>query len=202
MYLFVAILHILVCLVLILVVLLQSGKGGMGAAFGGASQTVFGARGAGSLLGRMTAICAAGFMITSLLLAYLSTSRDASLRARAEQQEERAKARRIEPTKRTKVKAGAMSDPDAGAAGEAAQDDDAQDGPAPRPASAVPEPSSAAPASAAAVTVRPATARPASAAPGRAIKAPPSKFPRPATAAPAPAATAAPAPAAPATAAP
>jgi preprotein translocase subunit SecG len=177
MYLFVAILHVLVCIVLILVVLLQSGKGGMGAAFGGASQTVFGARGAGSLLGKLTAICAAGFMMTSLLLAYLSTSRDASLRDRAEQQEERAKARRIEPTKRTKAKAGAMSDPDAGAAGEA-EDDPASDEDAPAPGTAAP--ASAAPATASA---RPGTARPA-----KALEATPSRFPGPRTAAPATAA--------------
>ncbi|HQA83344.1 MAG TPA: preprotein translocase subunit SecG, partial [Syntrophales bacterium] len=42
-------LHVLVCFVLILVVLLQAGRGAsMGAVFGGASQTIFGASGAGT----------------------------------------------------------------------------------------------------------------------------------------------------------
>jgi len=108
MYLFVAIIHVLVSVILILVVLLQSGKGGMGAAFGGASQTVFGARGAGSLLGKLTAIAAAVFMTTSLTLAFLSTARDKSLKQAAERMEERAKARAIK-TKRTKAATGAMS---------------------------------------------------------------------------------------------
>src|SRR5258708_5110695 len=54
------IIHVFVCLFLMLVVLLQQGKGGgMGAAFGGgATQQVFGGRGAGNILTRATAICA------------------------------------------------------------------------------------------------------------------------------------------------
>jgi preprotein translocase subunit SecG len=69
------IIHILVCLVLIVSVLLQRGKGAtMGAAFGtGGSQTVFGGSGAGNFLSRVTAICAAIFFSTSLILAYRST---------------------------------------------------------------------------------------------------------------------------------
>src|SRR5271156_6875164 len=79
------ILHIAVCLFLMLVVLLQQGKGGgMGAAFGGgAAQQVFGGRGAGNVLTRATAICAAIFMLTSVSLAYLSSSGDRALKARA-----------------------------------------------------------------------------------------------------------------------
>ena len=78
------IIHIFVCLFLMLVVLLQQGKGGgMGAAFGGgAAQQVFGGRGAGNLLTRATAICAAVFMLTSVSLAYLSSSGDRELKAR------------------------------------------------------------------------------------------------------------------------
>jgi len=113
MYVFVAILHVLVSVILILVVLLQSGKGGMGAAFGGASQTVFGARGAGSLLGKLTAISAALFMTTSLTLAFLSTARDKSLKEAAARLEERAKARTVKATKRTKAAAGEMTAEDA-----------------------------------------------------------------------------------------
>jgi preprotein translocase subunit SecG len=60
---------------IILLVLLQRGKGAdAGAGFGaGASGTVFGARGAGTALSRATAILAAIFMITSLSLTYLSS---------------------------------------------------------------------------------------------------------------------------------
>ena len=62
---FVNIIHIFVCLVLMFVVLLQQGKGGgMGSAFGGASAQVFGGSGAGNILTRATAICAAIFMLT------------------------------------------------------------------------------------------------------------------------------------------
>ena len=68
------ILHVLVCLVLILVVLLQRGKGSdIGAALGGGgSNTVFGGRGAGNFLTKMTTGAAITFMLTSLSLAYLS----------------------------------------------------------------------------------------------------------------------------------
>jgi preprotein translocase subunit SecG len=64
--------HVLVCIFLILVILLQAGKGGgMGGAFGGAgAQTVFGGRGAQTLLGKITSISAGIFMLTSLTLAY------------------------------------------------------------------------------------------------------------------------------------
>lgn len=75
---FITIIHVLACLVLILVVLLQAGKGAnMGAAFGGSSQTVFGSSGAGTFLGKMTALVAIVFMITSLALTY-SVSRKGS----------------------------------------------------------------------------------------------------------------------------
>ena len=64
--------HVIVCIVLILVILLQAGKGGggIGAAFGGGSQTVFGGRGGQTFLGKVTSVCAAVFMLTSLTLAY------------------------------------------------------------------------------------------------------------------------------------
>jgi preprotein translocase subunit SecG len=69
------VLHVLVCIFLIAVVLLQRGKGAeMGAVFGGgASSTVFGSRGAGNFLTLLTKICAAVFMLTSLSLSYLYT---------------------------------------------------------------------------------------------------------------------------------
>ena len=66
------IIHIVVCFALIMIVLLQTGKGAsMGAAFGGSSQTVFGSGGATTFLTKMTTIAAAVFMITSLLLAFM-----------------------------------------------------------------------------------------------------------------------------------
>lgn len=70
------ILHVTVALALILVVLLQVGKGqSIGAAFGGAgsSQTLFGGRGPATFLSYLTTIAAAVFMLTSLGLAYLSS---------------------------------------------------------------------------------------------------------------------------------
>jgi preprotein translocase subunit SecG len=65
---------------LILVVLLQAGKGAnMGAVFGGSSQTVFGSSGAGSFLGKMTTVVATIFMLTSLFLSYTAYHRTPSL---------------------------------------------------------------------------------------------------------------------------
>lgn len=66
--------HIISCFVLIMAVLLQSGKSAdLAGAFGGAgSQTVFGPRGAGSILSKATTVCAVLFMITSLGLWILS----------------------------------------------------------------------------------------------------------------------------------
>jgi preprotein translocase subunit SecG len=73
MYVALTIVHILVALIMVGVILLQSGKGAeIGAAFGGSSQTVFGSRGASSFLSKMTAVAAAIFMISSLTLAILS----------------------------------------------------------------------------------------------------------------------------------
>src|SRR5579862_9035720 len=71
------ILHILVCLVLVASVLVQQGKGAsMGAAFGTAgSQTVFGSSGAGNFLTRVTAVCAAIFFTTSIILAFRTNFR-------------------------------------------------------------------------------------------------------------------------------
>ena len=71
MHTLVTILHIIACMVLICVVLLQAGKGAdMGAAFGGSSQTIFGSSGPGTFLGKMTTVVATVFMLTSLALSY------------------------------------------------------------------------------------------------------------------------------------
>ena len=64
--------HVLACIALILIVLLQKGKGAsMGAAFGGTSQTIFGSTGAAPFLSKLTAAAAIIFMFTSLILALL-----------------------------------------------------------------------------------------------------------------------------------
>jgi preprotein translocase subunit SecG len=67
------ILHVLCCLFLISIVLLQSGKGAeMGAAFGGSSQTIFGSRGASTFLNKLTTSAAVVFMLTSLILSMVA----------------------------------------------------------------------------------------------------------------------------------
>jgi preprotein translocase subunit SecG len=101
---FLEILHVSVCIFLMLVVLLQQGKGGgMGAAFGGgATQQVFGGRGAGNILTRATAVCAAIFMLTSVSLAYVSSSGDRDLKARVIEEQRKGKGNegtKVKPTK-------------------------------------------------------------------------------------------------------
>jgi preprotein translocase subunit SecG len=74
LYVPLVVIHVVVAIALILIVLLQAGKGaGIGSAFGGASQTVFGPRGPGSFLGKLTTAAAGIFMITSLVLAIFSS---------------------------------------------------------------------------------------------------------------------------------
>jgi len=72
-YYAIVMLHVLVCLILILVVLLQSGKGAdlAGAFGGGATQTAFGSRGPASFLSKVTTGAAILFMITSITLSGL-----------------------------------------------------------------------------------------------------------------------------------
>ena len=68
-------LHIIICFSLIVVVLLQSGKGGglAGGAFGGTAQTVFGGRGATDFMTRATMVLGGAFFATSLVLALMSS---------------------------------------------------------------------------------------------------------------------------------
>src|SRR5215813_4194115 len=69
----VTIIHVIVSIGLILVVLLQTGKGAeVGAVFGGSSSTIFGSSGAGNFLTRLTTGMAIVFMITSLTLGYFA----------------------------------------------------------------------------------------------------------------------------------
>lgn len=74
-------LHIFAATVLILIILIQPGKsGGLTAALGGSgSQQVFGGRGAGNFLTRGTWVLATTFFVTSVVLAYLSSSTDDSI---------------------------------------------------------------------------------------------------------------------------
>ena len=76
MFTLLVIVHLIVCLFLIFVVLIQSSKGAeMGAAFGGSTQTLFGSRGAVTFLSKVTTAAAVIFMITSLALTVVSAKR-------------------------------------------------------------------------------------------------------------------------------
>jgi preprotein translocase subunit SecG len=77
MSILVIIIHIIVSIALIMIVLLQTGKGAdMGAAFGGgSSQTLFGSTGASTFLSKATTVAAIVFMLTSLTLAYVAGSK-------------------------------------------------------------------------------------------------------------------------------
>ena len=80
MTIFLIIVHVLVCIALIMIVLLQTGKGAdMGAAFGGgSSQSLFGSTGASTFLSKATTGAAIIFMVTSLGLAWMSSHRTGS----------------------------------------------------------------------------------------------------------------------------
>lgn len=75
MMILLTIVHVLVCVFLVIVVLLQSGKAAdLAGAFGGmGSQTAFGPRGAATVLSKATTIAAGLFMLTSLSLAIMAT---------------------------------------------------------------------------------------------------------------------------------
>jgi preprotein translocase subunit SecG len=75
LYILLWIVHVIVCLFLIIVVLLQSGKAAdLAGAFGGmGSQTAFGPRGSATLLSKATTISAVVFMVTSLTLSIMAT---------------------------------------------------------------------------------------------------------------------------------
>ena len=75
MYGFLLAFHLIVCLCLVAVILVQSGKGGglAGGAFGGATQTVFGGRGAVDFITRATIVLGVMFFATSLSLALITT---------------------------------------------------------------------------------------------------------------------------------
>jgi preprotein translocase subunit SecG len=91
--------HVVVCLFLIVVVLLQSGKAAdLAGAFGGmGSQTAFGPRGSATLLSKATTLAAVVFMITSLTLAILATRGAASSGSVLERQKAPAKSAPAQP---------------------------------------------------------------------------------------------------------
>jgi preprotein translocase subunit SecG len=86
--------HIVICLSLVIVVLLQSGKGGglAGGAFGGTAQTVFGGRGATDFMTRATMVLGGAFFITSLVLALMSSGVGSSARSLIQEDARRAPA--------------------------------------------------------------------------------------------------------------
>jgi preprotein translocase subunit SecG len=87
-------LHVLVCFVLIIVIMLQSGNAAdLAGAFGGAgSQTAFGPRGAATFLSRATTWCAIVFMLTSLTLSVKRTPTDVGTGSILEQTQKAGKA--------------------------------------------------------------------------------------------------------------
>jgi preprotein translocase subunit SecG len=121
-YTFLTVLHAFVCIFLMLVVLLQAGRGGgIGLAFGGGggSQSVFGSSGGATFLTKMTAVCAFIFFANSLALAYLSSQSDsrrlqkiAEKKALSKKSEETANAKmltEIEKRREAKAKAAAQT---------------------------------------------------------------------------------------------
>ncbi len=67
--------HIISCIALVILVLLQSGQQGMGVIFGGGGGSLFGSSGAGGLLSKLTVGVAAVFFCTSLTFTYMSTKK-------------------------------------------------------------------------------------------------------------------------------
>lgn len=70
--------HVIACVTLVILVLLQSGKEGMGVIFGGGGGSLFGSTGAGNLLSKLTAGAATVFFITSIIFTYTSTQKHVS----------------------------------------------------------------------------------------------------------------------------
>lgn len=95
---FLVTLHVSVSAILISMVLLQKGKGAdIGAAFGGASQTVFGPRGAQSFLSKLTTGAAVIFMITSLTLAFTTAKKSSIMEGVKQEQTQNAPAVPLAP---------------------------------------------------------------------------------------------------------
>jgi preprotein translocase subunit SecG len=77
MMMFLTILLIVSAVFLVIVILMQQGKGQeMGAVFGGSSQTIFGASGAGNFLTKATAVIAIIFMASAFFISYISAQKE------------------------------------------------------------------------------------------------------------------------------
>lgn len=79
MFLFIAILHIIVCFLLVIFVLLQNPKGGALGVFGGGGSSVFTSTGASDFLVNITKWCAIVFACTSILMAYMNSKKGSSV---------------------------------------------------------------------------------------------------------------------------
>ena len=77
--------HIAVCILLVIFVLLQSGKEGMGVIFGGGSSSLFGSTGAGGILVRVTTVAAIIFFCTSLGYSVVTSSKQSSSVSRVQE---------------------------------------------------------------------------------------------------------------------
>ena len=111
----ITIIHVIVSIGLILVVLLQTGKGAeVGAVFGGSSATIFGSSGAGNFLTRLTTGMAIVFMITSLTLGYFGGKKPTAtiFDNRAPATEQKAPAQQSAPTQQPGApEAGSRTEP-------------------------------------------------------------------------------------------
>ena len=94
MYGFLLAIHLLVCLALVGVVLIQSGKGGglAGGAFGGSAQTVFGGRGATDIVTRATMVLGGLFFLTSITLALMAGGQRGPTRSLIQQEAQKSSA--------------------------------------------------------------------------------------------------------------
>ena len=98
-----AVIQIIICILLVIIILLQEGKKGMGAIFGGSSSSVFGARGAGNILTKITSVLAILFMLNSVWMSYISSS-DKSV-VKIEKQAEKVPAAAAQPAEEKKPEA-------------------------------------------------------------------------------------------------
>ncbi len=98
----IAIIHIIISIALILIVLLQTGRGSeIGAAFGaGSSQTLFGSSGSSAFMTKLTTIAVVVFMITSLMLAYFYSHKEYMVKPAGTQTEEKAPEKASTPEKK------------------------------------------------------------------------------------------------------
>lgn len=133
-------LHIIVCVLLVILILLQSGKEGMGVIFGGGGNTsVFGSSGAGGILAKLTTLMAIIFVITSLSYTYVTSARPSNestiLNVKIEEPEAPAEARK-DATSVPEAAAPKAAAPDTAAPQAPAQQEKAPAAPAGAPANA------------------------------------------------------------------